>query len=153
RDMARNPLFLLTGFVLFILVVTVETKSQNPPSPKVIVPANQAPGRVAGRTNLYCAGYIRYQRFPESPEIVGAESEPEHRTFADGDIVFLNWGAQQGIKEGQQFQIIRPKGDVKGVFREKKGFLGTYVRELGQLQVLKVREHTSIAQITFSCEM
>jgi hypothetical protein len=42
---------------------------------------------------------------------------------------------------------------VKGVFREKKGFLGTYVRELGQLEVLKVRENTSIAQITFSCEM
>ena len=84
---------------------------------------------------------------------MGAEGEPEQRTFAEGDVVFLNWGAQQGIKEGQQFEIIRPKGDVKGVFREKKGYLGTYVRELGQLQVFKVRENTSIAQITFSCEM
>ena len=150
--MARNPLFVMSCLVLFALVPFVETKSQNPSSPQVLPPTTQ-PGRVAGRTNLYCAGYIRYQRFPKSPEIVGAEGEPEQRTFAEGDVVFLNWGAQQGIKEGQQFEIIRPKGDVKGVFREKKGYLGTYVRELGQLQVFKVRENTSIAQITFSCEM
>jgi len=84
---------------------------------------------------------------------VGAEGEPEQRTFAEGDVVFLNWGSRQGIKEGQRFQIVRPKGDVKGVFREKQGFLGTYVRELGQLEVFKVREDTSFAQITFSCEM
>jgi hypothetical protein len=61
---------------------------------------------------------------------VGAEREPEQRTFAEGNVVFLNWGSRQGIKEGQRFQIVRPKGDVKGVFREKQGFLGTYVREL-----------------------
>jgi hypothetical protein len=42
---------------------------------------------------------------------------------------------------------------VKGVFTEKKGLLGTYVRELGQLEVFKVHEDTSVAQITFSCEM
>ncbi len=42
---------------------------------------------------------------------------------------------------------------MKGVFREKRGFLGTYVRELGQLQVIKALQNTAIAQITFSCEM
>ncbi len=151
--MARNPLFLLSSLFLLTLITAVDTRSQNPTSPQVVVPAAETPRRVAGKTNLYCAGYIRYQPFAPSAEVVGAESEPEHRTFAEGDLVFLNWGAQQGIKEGQQLQIIRPKGDVKGVFREKKGYLGTYVRELGQLQVFKVRENTSIAQITFSCEM
>src|ERR1043166_9982497 len=150
--MTRNPLFMVSCLVLFALVPLLEAKSQNSASPQVVPPTHSV-GRVAGRTNLYCAGYIRYQRFPKSPEIVGAEGEPEQRTFAEGDIVFLNWGAQQGIKEGQQFEIIRPKGDVKGVFREKKGHLDTYVRELGQLQVFKVRENTSIAQITFSCDM
>jgi len=29
------------------------------------------------------------------------------------------------LSVGQQFEIIRPKGDVKGVFREKKGYLLT----------------------------
>jgi hypothetical protein len=86
------------------------------------------------------------------PEIVGAEEEQEQRKFADGDIVYLNAGSRQGIKEGQTFQIIRPRGDVKGVHKTKSGFIGTYVQDLGQLQVFKVRENTSAAQITFACD-
>ena len=164
--MTRNPLSAVGCLVFLALAIPAITDAQTvvspaetsqnqqtPTSPQVVAPQSQGAPRVAGRSNLYCAGYIKYQRFENSPEIVGAEGEPEQRTFAEGDVVFLNWGSQQGIKEGQQFQIVRPKGDVKGVFREKRGFLGTYVRELGQLQVFRVRENTSIARITFSCEM
>jgi hypothetical protein len=86
------------------------------------------------------------------PQIVGAEEEQEQRTYADGDVVYLNAGSQQGIKEGQSFQIIRPRGTVKGVHKEKKGFLGIYIQEIGQLQVFKVRENTSAARITFTCD-
>ncbi|PWT94254.1 MAG: hypothetical protein C5B55_03000 [Blastocatellia bacterium] len=101
---------------------------------------------------LSCAGYIRFERLQSSGEIVGAEGEPERHTFTEGNVVFLNVGANQGIKEGQQFSIIRPRGDVKGVHKQKSGYLGTYVQELGHLQVFKVREQTSLAQITFSCD-
>jgi hypothetical protein len=121
------------------------------PTPHVIAPPQKNPQQVAGRTTLFCAGYIRLQRLPEMPEIVGAVEEQEQRMFADGDVVYINAGSSQGIKEGQNFQIIRPRGDVKGVHRQKRGFLGTYIQELGQLQVFKVRENTSAAQITSSC--
>jgi len=117
------------------------------------MPGQNEPLRVAGKSSLYCAGYIRYQRLPRMPEIVGAEEEQEQHTYADGDVVYLNEGSQQGIREGQSFQIIRPRGDVKGVHKEKAGFIGTYVQEIGQLQVFRVRENTSAAQITFTCDM
>src|SRR5436190_11248987 len=142
--MLRKPLLMLISVLLTSLGVSqttysqVETTSTDTTSAaqeaqrtRVIEPALREAGRVAGKSNLFCAGYIKYQKFGPMPEIVGAEDEPNQRTFADGDIVFLDWGSSQGIKVGQRFQIIRPKGDVKGVFREKKGFLGTYVRELG----------------------
>jgi hypothetical protein len=112
----------------------------------------EEPLRVTGKSGLYCAGYIRYQKLPKSPEIVGAEQEPEQHLFAEGDLVYINAGSQEGIKQGQQFQVIRPRGDVKGVHRSKKGYLGTYVQEVGQLEVFKVNEHTSAAQVTLSCE-
>ncbi|HEU4768502.1 MAG TPA: hypothetical protein VFS77_14065, partial [Pyrinomonadaceae bacterium] len=102
--------------------------------------------------SLLCAGHIRYQRFGPTPEIVGAEEEQEQRTYSDGDIVYLNAGSSQGIKEGQTYQIIRPRGDVKGVHRQKIGFLGTYVQDIGQLEVFKVRQETSAAKITFTCD-
>jgi hypothetical protein len=101
---------------------------------------------------MFCAGYIRYQKLPHMPEIVGAEEEQEQRTYSNGDIVYLNAGSQDGIKEGQTFQIIRPRSTVKGVHKHKKGFLGIYVQEVGQLRVFKVRENTSVAKITFSCD-
>jgi hypothetical protein len=138
--------------VLFLLALTCTAGAQTPvPQPEVIAPTAKQPTPVAGRTQLYCAGYIRLQRLPQMPEIVGAENEQEQRMFADGNVVYINAGSRQGITEGQSFQIIRPRGDVKGVHREKKGFLGTYIQEVGQLQVFKVGENTSAAQITTSC--
>jgi hypothetical protein len=136
-----------------LLALAFTANAQSPaPTPQVLMPGPEQPARVAGKSSLYCAGYIRYQRLSHMPEIVGAEEEQEQRTYADGDIVYLNAGSQQGIKEGQNFQIIRPRGDVKGVHKQKRGFLGTYIQEIGQLQVFKVRENTSAAQITFTCD-
>jgi hypothetical protein len=144
--------FSLLLFLLLVFASGFQTNAQTPvPTPQVIVPTAKAPLQVAGRSKLFCAGYIRLQRLPHLPEIVGAREEQEKRTFADGEVVYINAGSRQGIKEGQNFQIIRPRGDVKGVHRLKKGFLGTYIQEVGQLQVFKVMENTSAAQITTSC--
>lgn len=130
------------------------TNAQEPAQERaqLILPSTKQDQHVADKSRLFCAGYIRLQKLPHMPEIVGAVEEQEQRTYSDGDIVYLNAGSQQGIKEGQNFQIIRPRGDVKGVHREKIGFLGTYIQEVGQLQVFKVHENTSAAQITFTCD-
>ena len=144
---------LLFSFVC-LLAFAFTNHAQTPaPTPTVVLPSSEQPRHVTGQSSLYCAGYIKYERLPQMPEIVGAEEEQEQRKFSDGDIVYLNAGSQQGIKEGQNFQIIRPRGNVKGVHKQKFGFVGTYVQDVGQLQVFKVRENTSAARITFSCDM
>jgi len=136
-----------------LIAFAFTTNAQIPaPTPQVILPSPEREQRVADKSRLYCAGYIRHQRLPHMPEIVGAVDEQEQHRYADGDFVYINAGSQQGIREGQNFQIIRPRGDVKGVHKQKIGFLGTYVQEVGQLQVFKVRENTSAAQITFTCD-
>jgi hypothetical protein len=136
-----------------LLTLASTTNAQSPaPTPTLTLPVSKAPSTVAGSSTLYCAGYIRYQKLPHMPEIVGAQEEQEQHSYADSDVVYLNAGSQQGIKEGQTFQIIRPRGTVKGVRKHKKGFLGIYVQDVGQLRVFKVRENTSVAQITFTCD-
>lgn len=142
--------FLLLLACLFTFAFTATAQSPTP-TPQMILPTAAQPARVAGETSLFCAGYIRYQRFGPTPEIVGAEEEQEQRTYSDGDIVYLNAGSRQGLKEGQTYQIVRPRGDVKGVHRKKIGFLGTYVQDVGQLEIFKVRDETSAAKITFTC--
>ena len=132
-------------------VDATSTTQQKSTGPQVVMPTNNATAKVAGRSTLYCAGYIKYQRFTDVPEIVGAEEEQEQRGFTDGDVVYMNWGSRQGIKVGDRFQIVRPRGQVKGVFKEKKGFLGVYVQEIGTVEVFKVQENSATAQVTFSC--
>ena len=136
------------------LALALTTNAQTPtPTPQVVLPGPSGPQRVTSESTLYCAGYIRYQRLQPMPEIVGALEEQEQRTFADGDVVYLNAGSQQGIRDGQRFQIIRPRGDLKGVHRDKKGYLGTYIQEVGQLEVFRVHDRTAAARITFTCDM
>jgi hypothetical protein len=136
---------------LLALAFSVNAQSKTAPA-QILFQRSEQPQLVAGKARLYCAGYIRYQPIPRTPEIVGAHDEQEQRTYSTGDIVYLNAGSKQGIKEGDNFQIIRPRGDVKGVHHQKLGFLGTLVQDIGQLQVFKVHETTSLAQITFSCD-
>ena len=150
--MVRFRLSKLLLFSSLLLALAVHASAQNPaPAPHVISPAAKQPLQVAGQTKLFCAGYVRRERLPKTPQIVGAVEEQEQRMFADGDVVYINAGSRQGIEQGSSFQIIRPRGDVKGVHHEKRGFLGTYIQEVGQLQVFKVGENASAAQITSSC--
>ena len=140
--------------LVFLLALAFTNNAQTPaPTPAVVLPTSEQPRHVTGQSSLYCAGYIKFERLPPMPEIVGAEEEQEQRKYSDGDIVYLNAGSKQGIQEGQNFQIIRPRGTVKGVHKQKHGFVGTYVEDVGQLQVFKVRENTSAARVTFACDM
>lgn len=152
--MARSSyLKALLSFVCLLTLATA-TNAQTPaPTPQMVIPGPAQPQHVAGKSSLYCAGYIHYNRLPPMPEIVGAVEEQEQRNFANGDVVYINAGSRQGITEGQSFQIIRPRGDLKGVHKQKLGYLGTYIQEVGQLQVFKVLENTSAARIIFTCNM
>ena len=143
---------LLLSSLALVPAFAFTTNAQERERAQLVVPTTNQQQRIADRTRLYCAGYIRHQTLPHMPEIVGALEEHEQRRYSDGEIVYINAGSQQGIQEGQKFQIIRPRGAVKRVHREKNGFLGTYIQEIGQLQVFKVREKTSAAQITFTCD-
>jgi hypothetical protein len=150
--MARFRLSKVLLFSSLLLALAVSASAQNPaPTPQVIAPAAKQPLQVAGQTKLFCAGYVRRERLPKMPEIIGAVEEQEQRMFADGDIVYINAGSRQGIEQGSSYQIIRPRGDLKGVHHQKRGFLGTFIQEVGQLHVFKVGENASAAQITSSC--
>jgi len=121
-------------------------------TPSVMVPQEKAAVTVAGRTDLYCAGFIQYVPAPINPEIVGGEQEQEQRAYAEGDLVFINAGSQQGISVGQEFAIVRPRGQLTSTFTTKKGWLGVYMLEVGQLRVTNVKERVSVAVISNSCE-
>jgi hypothetical protein len=156
RNLFINGKCLLVSLLIaaapaFISRANAQTTEQTQERPKMEMPA-ETPDRGIGRNRLECAGYFRLPPLTGLPEIVGGEQEQEQRTYATGHVVYIEAGTQQGVKEGQEFHIIRPRGFVEKVYRQKKGNLGVFIQEVGALRVVRVKENVSVAQITFSCD-
>src|SRR5512132_927278 len=157
----RRRNLLLSGqslLVLLIAIVTVsiqatgQTPSQTQqPSPTIESPVQPVDVGV-GRTNLECAGYFRLPPLNGLPQIVGGEQEQEKRVYSTGDFVYLDKGSQQGVREGQEFHIVRPRGLAEKVYRQKKGNLGVFVQEVGQLRVVRLKPDVAVAQVTYACD-
>jgi len=148
-----SALFLMCASTLTVCAQTANDQAAAPaPTPAVVMMQERPAPTVAGRTDLYCAGYVQYAPAPVSPEIVGGEQEQEQRVYAEGDLVFINAGSEQGVRVGQEYQVVRPRGRMTSKFTTKKGWLGVFMLELGQLRVVNVKERVSVALITNSCE-
>lgn len=105
---------------------------------------------IAMSNNLYCAGYIQRSELDTSKEIVGATEEKDRHIYAEGDELYINAGAVNGVKAGDMFAVIRPRGKVKSKWSKKKS-LGHYVQELGAVEVFKVMRDVSVARVKSSC--
>jgi hypothetical protein len=121
-------------------------------TPNVLMPAPQSPQAVAGSNNLYCSGFIQYAPAPNNLQIVGGEEEQSKRVYAQGDIVYINAGAQQGVQAGQEYIVIRPRGQWRSRLSKKKGWLGVYTQEVGILRVLRIKDQVSVAEVKSSCD-
>lgn len=117
----------------------------------VIYPDARPPAEVAHRNEVVCGGFIEQNPTAAQGQIVGAEQERERRAFAQGDLVFIDAGAQAGVKAGQEFSVVRPRGQFSSKFSRKNGSLGVYTQEVGTLRVVRVRERVSVAEVTLSC--
>jgi hypothetical protein len=122
------------------------------PTPSVVLPTEQGPQPVTGSTNLYCSGFIQYAPAANDLQIVGGEEEQSQRIYGRGDIVYINAGAQQGVRVGQEYAVIRPRGQWRSKLSNKKGWLGVYTQEVGTLRVLRVKDRVSVAEVASSCD-
>ena len=119
----------------------------------------QTPGPVAPReTDMYCGGIATTQAVhPETHVISGAESDVRI-VFKNGDRVFINKGANKGVKVGDLFQVTREESDqVRYPWFAGQDSLtqamGTYYADVARLRVVNVQDKTSIAEVVFSCDL
>lgn len=106
---------------------------------------------VARGNNLRCAGYIQKAQVNTRFEVVGGEQEQEQNIYAEGDYVYLNFGARDGAKENDRYTVTRPRGHVRSVF-SRKGDLGIFVQEVASLRLVSVKPETAVALIDYSCD-
>jgi hypothetical protein len=121
------------------------------PTPKLVVNRTRKEMPVAARNNLYCAGYIQNAPVNTDFEVVGSTDEREQNIYAENDYVYINRGANRGVKVGDMFAVTRPRGKFDSRF-SRKGNLGIYVQEVGAVEVVNVKSEVSIARVFSSCD-
>ncbi|HUJ31888.1 MAG TPA: hypothetical protein VLY23_11455 [Candidatus Acidoferrum sp.] len=117
---------------------------------------DQAP--VPIENDLYCSGIVTTENVPRSSYVITGEGSGYRITFDYGDYVYINRGAEQGTKVGDEFAVIRPEVDPFLIQWSKWQYailhkMGTVWADEGRLKVVVVERNTSVAQIVQSCEM
>jgi hypothetical protein len=100
--------------------------------------------------DVYCTGWIgdADDTFPAS--IFSAERVDSKQGFLEGDIVYINAGAKQGITAGQEFWVVRPARTVYR-FGSVLDVLGRVYQTPGRVRVLCAQDDAAIAEIVLSC--
>ncbi len=127
---------------------------QTPPQQRSSADAQtkRGPAPVARESESACAGFIEQTPPRDRFEIIGAEDEALNRIFAEGDYLFINAGAQQGAQVGQEFSVVRPRGQFSSKLSTKRGSLGVFTQEVGRVRVVRVKDQVSVALVVASCD-
>jgi hypothetical protein len=119
--------------------------------------AQQSP-RVPSESDLYCSGLPTTDAVPADTYLISGENSRYKITFSQGDHVYLNKGFQQGVKVGDQFEVVRPLKDaVKNKWfkwqMQLTHAMGPMYGDIGRLRVIRVLDKTSIADLTLTCDL
>ena len=156
---ARQLILLLLLFCAFThSPASGQTGARRPPQrpaeaekPTVLYPEGRGPAPAARASETACGGFIEQAPQAAAGQIVGAEQETERRVFAEGNLLFVDAGAQAGVRVGQEFTVVRPRGQFRSKFSRKGGPLGVFTQEVGRLRVLRVRDRVSVAEVLLAC--
>lgn len=142
-----------TLFIILIGLAAIGFAQQPQPrsKPQMIVDQTNRKLPVAGSNNLYCAGYIESGSVNTNYEIVGADNEKDQHIYAQGDFLYISAGQNRGVKVGDLFSVIRPRGNVSKQWT-KKSKLGFYVQEVGMVEIVRVKNEVAVARVRTSCD-
>jgi hypothetical protein len=124
--------------------------------------AAQAPAGTPSQTGqvdyskVYCSGFLSDPKVPDDIRVISGEQSNYKIVFSRGDYVYVNRGAQQGVKLGDVFSIVRPDKDPMNewFYGQEKATkrMGIVYRDLGQIRIVNVQAETSTAEVLFSCD-
>jgi hypothetical protein len=100
-------------------------------------------------TALQCAGYVVDDREDESLSVVGSEDGATKVAFADRDILYLNKGANAGVKAGDVYTLHHATYEVK--HPDTGRTIGTKIDINGWVRVILVQENTATVVVEQAC--
>ena len=143
----------VTRFCIAILLTTGACMAQEAPVVKQQQPVTPAEPT---KSSVYCSGFYTSEKIADDLRLVTGEQSNYKITFLYGDVVYLSKGANQGVKEGDRFSVVRQESDPLEVqwfkWQDKLiNAMGSHYSDLGQLTVIKAEPNVAIARVSFSC--
>ncbi|HUK29838.1 MAG TPA: hypothetical protein VLV89_01920, partial [Candidatus Acidoferrum sp.] len=118
------------------------------------IAVGQSPARLAvDQGSMYCSGMVTTDAVPHDSYIISGEQSDPYFVFRMNDLVYINRGAGQGVKVGDEFLVVRPESDpYRQVWFQGQSTLmhamGQPWADLGRLRVVHVDAKVSTAQVT-----
>lgn len=153
--MRRNTLVVALSFA-FLPVAAWGQQATSSASAQVTSSAQAAPVAqthpLTTQQDVYCSGMMTTAPVSRSTKIISGEQSLYKVTFDEGDYVYINRGADKGVKVGDMFSVIRPVDDWTGIpwFTPQPGLMrsmGQMWEDEGRLKVIDVQPKVSVAQI------
>jgi len=119
--------------------------------------AAQVPPKAPTEADIYCSGVATSQAVPTDTYLISGENSSYRIVFVQGNNVYINRGAEQGIKVGDEFEVVRPVQDMVHVkwFKWQSQLLramGTMYADIGRVRVVNVQAKTSIVEVRLTCD-
>jgi LysM repeat protein len=111
--------------------------------------AAAALGPVTEELSLQCADYVLQDREDESLHLLGSEHGGDKVGLSERDIVYLNKGANAGVKAGDLYTLHHVAYPVRHPVSGRK--IGTKIETTGWVKVVLVQDDTACAVIEQSC--
>lgn len=106
---------------------------------------------------VYCSGIVTTEHVSRKTYVITGEESNYRIVYNDGDDVFINKGSDQGVKAGDQFQVVREIQDPYVVQWTKWEHrildkMGNVWSDEARLQVIVARPKVSIARVEDACD-
>ncbi len=128
-----------------------------------IAPARAQEAQQYSRTaptdaDVYCSGVVTSQAVPTESYVISGENSRYKTTFGPGDEIYINRGGENGVKVGDQFDVVRAVSDPDYTVWFKyqvmlSRAMGTRYADVGRLTVVHVDAKTSTAELSLACGM
>lgn len=116
----------------------------------------QAPAKTPDESAMYCSGIVTSDAVPQDHYLISGEEGYDKTTFYLHDLVFINRGANDGAKVGDEFLVVRPESDqiAQEWFTPQFSLMramGTTYSDRGRLRIVHVGPKVSTAEVVFAC--
>jgi hypothetical protein len=140
----------LAALSLSILIGATVCSAQT--APEAAVPS----AKQADFSYVYCSGFLSDPKLPDDIRVISGEQSDYKIAFWHGDYIYINRGADKGVKVGDRFAVVRPDTDLANEWFNGQTKLlksmGTLYKDTGQVRVVSVQPKVSIAEVVFSCD-